>query len=204
MPELAPTSCPTSWWSMARAQCRLRRALLDGGRRRHGLAPRRRRTWLSDHRIRIRRARSARRRRRDGRCGVGQLPGAIAVYRAALALVARRPGGHAGPRRRASSWHRQDDHLGRAIRGQHSSALAHWTGGTSKRRTTGHRVDDGPRIRAGHITDVLGCSITLADLRLAARPSPRRDAQRTNDGLALGTEPAAERPFAARRTCTLA
>ena len=96
---------------------------------------------------------------------VERLPGAIETYRAALALVAGDPAGtiqHAGLA------------LERAVDGDHLttsaasalSGLASWAGGDLEAAHRGYSAAAQGLERIGHISDVLGCSITLADLEI--------------------------------------
>jgi len=96
---------------------------------------------------------------------LARLPGAIEMYRAALALV------HGDP---AATAVHADRAIARAVEGDHLtvsaaaalSGLASWGAGDladAHRRYT--LAVEGLR-RAGHLSDVLGCSITLADIRI--------------------------------------
>jgi ATP/maltotriose-dependent transcriptional regulator MalT len=93
-----------------------------------------------------------------------RLPGAIQMYRAALALVRGDAPATIGHAQQAIHRAAEDDHL---TRGGASAlmGLAFWGGGDLE---AAHRADsvcvEGMQ-RAGHISDVLGCSITLADIR---------------------------------------
>jgi LuxR family transcriptional regulator, maltose regulon positive regulatory protein len=118
--------------------------------------------------------------------GFRRLPGTVALHRAALGLAkgdltqARQ---HA---RRALDFIAEDDHLWRgaaaAILG-----LASWASGDLE---SAHRTyAEGVRSlqRAGHISDVLGCAITLADIRIAQ--GRLHDARHTYEqALQLATE----------------
>jgi LuxR family maltose regulon positive regulatory protein len=94
-----------------------------------------------------------------------RLPAAIEMYRAGLALINGDPAGTLTHARQASELAVADDHL---VRSSVSAlaGLACWTTGDL---TTAHRyystAADGLR-RVGYISDVLGCSITIADLEL--------------------------------------
>ena len=117
---------------------------------------------------------------------LARVPGAIAMFRAALALVAGEPAetirfaDQAG--RRAPS----DDHLTKAAASA-LAGLARWAIGDLDAAHRGYSAAvDGLR-RADHISDVLGCSITLADLRITQ--GRLSDAQRTyEDALRLASE----------------
>jgi LuxR family maltose regulon positive regulatory protein len=120
---------------------------------------------------------------------LARLPGAIEMYRAALALVRGDPSATAAHAEQA---------IARAVEGDHVtvsaaaalSGLASWGSGDLAAAHRGYATAvDGLR-RAGHFPDVLGCSITLADLRITQ--GRLGDARRTYaDGLALA---AAEEP----------
>jgi LuxR family maltose regulon positive regulatory protein len=95
---------------------------------------------------------------------LARLPGAIEMYRAALALIQGDPSATAVHAGRA---------IARAVEGDHVtvsaasalSGLASWGSGDLEAAHRGYSTAvDGLR-RAGHFSDVLGCSITLADIR---------------------------------------
>jgi LuxR family transcriptional regulator, maltose regulon positive regulatory protein len=97
---------------------------------------------------------------------VRSLPAAIEMYRAAIALNRGDLDGTRIHGRRALDMAPDDEHLVRAAAAA-LVGLASWAGGDIDAACEGYAVSiDGLR-RAGHIADVLGCSITLADLRLA-------------------------------------
>jgi len=104
------------------------------------------------------------------------LPGSIAVYRAGHALARGDVAGTVQYARQALDLVPEDDHL---LRGSAAAllGLASWTSGDLE---TAHRAyaEGMARIQmAGNISDVLGCSIALADIRIAqGRP---REAMRT-------------------------
>ena len=119
-----------------------------------------------------------------------RLPGAIAVYRAAQALavgdvagtIRDTPGGR-------SSWSPEDDHLGRG-----SAAgllgLAYWTSGDLEEAHRSYADCMASLEKAGHLSDVLGCAIALADIRIAQ--GRLREAMSTYErGLQRATEPGA-------------
>jgi LuxR family maltose regulon positive regulatory protein len=97
--------------------------------------------------------------------GFRRLPGWVAVYRAGLDLVREDPSATLGHARRALSLLEEDDHVG------HGAATA-LIGLASWRRGDLQTVHDAYADclvifrRAGFISDVLGCSITVADLRI--------------------------------------
>ena len=94
-----------------------------------------------------------------------RLPGEIQMYRAALALVRGDAPATIRYARRAIDRAAVDDHLTRAGASA-LSGLAFWGNGDLE---AAHRAYsacvDGLR-RVGHISDILGCSITLADIRM--------------------------------------
>jgi LuxR family maltose regulon positive regulatory protein len=96
----------------------------------------------------------------------GRLPSAIAMYRAGQCLLSGDPPGTIAQARTALDLAAADDHLGRG-----SAAgllgLAYWTQGDLD---AGHRwyTDAAASLeRAGHLPDVAGCTIALADIRTA-------------------------------------
>jgi LuxR family maltose regulon positive regulatory protein len=94
-----------------------------------------------------------------------RLPGKIQMYRAALALVRGNPVDTIRHARIAVGRTTADDHLTRAGASA-LSGLAHWGDGDLEAAHREYSASvDGLR-RAGHIADVLGCSITLADIRI--------------------------------------
>ena len=113
------------------------------------------------------------------------LPAAIEMYRAALALTRGDLDGTQHHGRRALDMTPDDEHLVRAAAGA-LVGLASWARGDLDAACDGYVESiDGLR-RAGHIADVLGCSIALADLRLAQ--GHLRDAMSIyTDALDLGT-----------------
>ena len=93
------------------------------------------------------------------------LPSAIAMYRAGQALLIGDVADTMKHARRALDLVSEDNHLGRgspaALLG-----LAYWTSGDLE---TAHRwYDDAMAslVKAGHLTDVIGCTIALADIRI--------------------------------------
>src|SRR5438874_1048400 len=114
------------------------------------------------------------------------LPGSIAIYRAASALALGDVADTMKYARRALDLVPEDDHLRRG-----SAAgllgLAYWTSGDLE---AAHRsyADCMARVqRAGHISDAIGCSIALADIRIAQ--GRLREAMSTYErGLQLAAE----------------
>ena len=93
-----------------------------------------------------------------------RLPGAIEMYRAALALVRGDAPATIGHAQQAIDRAADEDHL---IRAGASAlmGLALWGGGDLEAAHRAYSVGAQGLRRAGHIADVLGCSITLADIR---------------------------------------
>jgi len=125
---------------------------------------------------------------------LARLPGAIEMYRAALALIGGDPLATAVHADRAVARAADGDHL-TVSAASALSGLASWGRGDladAHRRYSAAIV--GLR-RAGHFSDVLGCSITLADLRITQ--GRLGDAARTfEDALRLA---ATEEPGAVMR-----
>ena len=95
---------------------------------------------------------------------LARLPGAVEMYRAALALVRGDGPATVGHARRAIHRAAENDHLTRAG----ASALlglALWGDGDLEAAHRAYSVCVEGMRRTGHIADVLGCSITLADIR---------------------------------------
>src|SRR6266487_3972857 len=118
------------------------------------------------------------------------LPGSIAVYRAGSALVLGDVGDTMKYARRALDLVPEDDHLRRG-----SAAgllgLAYWTSGDLEVAHQSY-ADCMARVqKAGHISDALGCSIALADIRIVQ--GRLREAMSTYErGLQLATEQGAQ------------
>jgi LuxR family maltose regulon positive regulatory protein len=95
-----------------------------------------------------------------------RLPGAIAVYRAAQALAMGDVVATLTHARRALELVAGDDHLGRGAAAGFLG-LVKWTSGELE--AAHHSWSDAvASLRsAGHVSDVLGCSIALADIRIA-------------------------------------
>ena len=95
-----------------------------------------------------------------------QLPGQIAVHRAGLALILGDLAGAAAHARRALDLVGEDDHLSRGGAAA-LLALASWTIGDLEEASRWYAAAMASLERAGHISDVIGCSLALADIRLA-------------------------------------
>ncbi len=94
-----------------------------------------------------------------------RLPGAIEMYRAGLALVRGDVPATLGHARAAMDRAVDGDHLVRAAASA-LSGLALWGGGDLEAAHRAYSVCVEGLQRAGHLSDVLGCSITLADIRI--------------------------------------
>jgi LuxR family transcriptional regulator, maltose regulon positive regulatory protein len=119
-----------------------------------------------------------------------RLPGAVAVYRAGLAMALGDTETTAFHARRAGTLLPEDDHLG------HASAaaligLASWAGGDLEAAHDAYTECTEKLTRAGHLADVLGCAVTLADIRITQ--GRLRDAMGTYEQ-ALQVGPAAGGP----------
>lgn len=96
---------------------------------------------------------------------LARLPGAIAMYRAALALVAGDLAETVRHADRAIEQAAEEDHLIRAGASA-LSGLASWATGDLEAAHRAYSASVVGLDRAGHVSDVLGCSITLADLAI--------------------------------------
>ncbi len=116
---------------------------------------------------------------------LARLPSAIAMYRAALALIGGDPSTTVVQADRAVAMAVEGDDLVLSAASA-LSGLASWGSGDLNAAHRGYSTAvDGLR-RAGHLSDVLGCSITLADIEITQ--GRLGDARRTYDeGLRLAT-----------------
>jgi len=98
--------------------------------------------------------------------GFRGLPSAIAMYRAALALILGNVAGSMTHARRALDLVGEDDHVGLGAAAA-LLGLAYWTSGDLD--AAHHWYADGMANleKAGHVSDVIGGAITLADIRIA-------------------------------------
>jgi LuxR family maltose regulon positive regulatory protein len=94
------------------------------------------------------------------------LPTAISMYRAGTALVRGDVAGTMTHARRALDLADEDDHLARGAPAA-LLGLAYWTSGDLDAASRLYVDAMASLERAGHHSDVLGCSIALADMRLA-------------------------------------
>jgi LuxR family transcriptional regulator, maltose regulon positive regulatory protein len=117
--------------------------------------------------------------------GFRRLPGSLAVHRAGQALMLGDLVGTRAHARRALDLVEDDDHVG------HGAAaallgLAHWTDGELAAAHRRYTQATASLEKAGHLSDVIGCAITLADIRIAQ--GRLREAMSTYErGLQLAT-----------------
>ena len=117
------------------------------------------------------------------RSELARLPGAIEMYRAGLALVAGDQAAVAVHADRAIARAAQGDDLTVSAAAA-LSGLASWSSGDLAEAHRRYTIAVEGLRRAGHFPDVLGCSITLADIRITQ--GRLRDARRTyEDALQL-------------------
>ena len=112
-----------------------------------------------------------------------RLPATVTMYRAALALIDGDPAGAIGQARRAIEAASAGDDL---VTGAAAalSGLASWSTGDIASAHASYTTSIPALTRAGHIADVLGCSIAKADMEL--RLGHLREAERTfSQALAL-------------------
>lgn len=115
-----------------------------------------------------------------------RLAGSIAVHRAALALAQGDVTGTVKCARRAFDLVPEEDPLGRGAAAA-LLGLASWTNGDLEPANRSYVDGMASLLKAGHTSDVLGCSIALADILMAQ--GRLREAMRTYErGLQLGTE----------------
>jgi len=96
--------------------------------------------------------------------GYRSLPARIAMYRAALALAAADLTGTVAYARQALSLAPPDDHLSRASGGA-LAGLVSWTTGDLAGAHAAYTESIAGLEKAGFLSDVLGCCITLGDIR---------------------------------------
>jgi LuxR family maltose regulon positive regulatory protein len=112
------------------------------------------------------------------RAELARLPGAVETWRAGLALVAGDLPGAIAHAERAVQVAAEGDDLTVAAAAA-LTGLASWAGGDIPAAHRGYAAALRGLTRAGHITDVLGCSLAVADMELAL--GRLRDAERTLD-----------------------
>ncbi len=114
---------------------------------------------------------------------LARIPGAIATWRAGLALVGGDPTGAIGHAERAMAAAVDGDDLTLSA-GAALAGLGSWATGDIPAAHRGYQVALEGLTRAGHIADVLGCSLAAADMELAL--GRLDDAERTlENALAL-------------------
>lgn len=94
-----------------------------------------------------------------------RLPAGVAVHRAGLALMTGDTAGTVAHARRALTLLGEDDGLGRGA-ATALIGLASWASGDLETAREGYASSLESLLRAGHVSDVLGCSIALADIQL--------------------------------------
>ncbi len=108
--------------------------------------------------------------------GFRRLPGGVAVHRAGLALTRGDAAATMTHARRALDLLEEDDHIGHAA-ATALMGLASWTTGDLEAAHEAYTTTAATFHRTGYLSDVLGCSITLADIRITQ--GRLRDAMRT-------------------------
>jgi LuxR family maltose regulon positive regulatory protein len=94
-----------------------------------------------------------------------RLPAGVAVHRAGLALRLGDPSTTVAQAERALGLLQDDDEVGRAA-ATALIGLASWANGDLEAAHAAYAESTAALQRAGHLSDVLGCSIALADLRI--------------------------------------
>jgi LuxR family maltose regulon positive regulatory protein len=113
------------------------------------------------------------------------LPGAIAVHRAGQARILGDVAGTMAHARRALDLVGEDNHLGRGAAAA-LLGLAYWTSGDLDAAHRWYADGMASLEKAGHLSDVVGCAIALADIRIAQ--GRLHDAMRTYErGLQVAT-----------------
>jgi LuxR family maltose regulon positive regulatory protein len=97
--------------------------------------------------------------------GLRDLPAGVAVHRAGLALATGDPVATVAHAQRALSLLDQDHHLGQAAAAA-LIGLATWSGGDLETARGAYVTSLASMRRAGHLADVLGLSIALADIQI--------------------------------------
>jgi LuxR family maltose regulon positive regulatory protein len=95
-----------------------------------------------------------------------RLPGQTAMYRAGLALVRGDLAGAITHGERAAALSAVDDHLGRGAAAA-LIGLAHWADGDLEAAERGYTAAIAAFEAAGHLADILACSLGLADIQAA-------------------------------------
>ena len=128
------------------------------------------------------------------------LPGAIAIYRAAIALALGDVPDTVKYARRALDLVPEDDHL---LRGAAAGflGLASWTSGDLEAAHRSYAEGMARLQLAGYISDAIGCAIALADIRIAQ--GRLHEAMSTYEqALQLATEQGTPACCVERQTCT--
>jgi LuxR family maltose regulon positive regulatory protein len=97
--------------------------------------------------------------------GFRALPGSIAMYRAGQALILGDVAGTMTYARRALDLAGEADHLGSGSAAA-LLGLAHWTSGDLGAAHRWYAEGMASLEKAGHLSDVMGCAIVLADIRI--------------------------------------
>jgi LuxR family transcriptional regulator, maltose regulon positive regulatory protein len=118
---------------------------------------------------------------------LARLPGAVELYRAALAQVRGDVPGLIGHAQRVLELAPADDDVGRAA-GSSMLGIAYWSQGKLDAAHRAWTTGRNGLLRAGHISDVLGVSMALADINLA-RGRLREAIEVCEQALALATAP---------------
>lgn len=95
-----------------------------------------------------------------------RLPAQVAMYRAGLALLGGDLAGTVAHGERAAGLSEPDDHLGQGAAAA-LIGLAHWAGGDLEVAERQYAAAISSFRRAGFLTDILGCSLGLADIQVA-------------------------------------
>jgi LuxR family maltose regulon positive regulatory protein len=132
---------------------------------------------------------------------LARLPAAVETWRAGLALVAGDPAGAVRHAEDAATKAEEGDDLTVAAAAG-LAGLAHWGTGDIEAAHRAYTACAEGLTRAGHIADVLGCSLTLADMELAL--GRLRDAELTLErALELADEHGPARPAVMRGTADM-
>ena len=102
-----------------------------------------------------------------------RIPGALELYRSALSLIGGNTAETITHAELALSRAAKDDHLTRAGAAA-TAGLARWADGDLEQAHRAYSTSVEGLRTAGHISDVLGCSITLADIRITQGRLSRR------------------------------
>jgi LuxR family maltose regulon positive regulatory protein len=93
------------------------------------------------------------------------LPSAIAIYRAGQALLVGDVAGTMTHARRALNLAGKDNHVGRGSPAV-LLGLAHWASGDLQAANHWYAEGMASLVKAGHLSDVIGCAVALADIRI--------------------------------------